>query len=197
MKFRILLLSALVATSVNAEVRHSRESPNVQAPTAPVVTYAPSSGVRFAPVVRVEPVYHAESYSETRYQCTVTSVPVYRNTPIVESRTRDNSALTTLIGAVVGVAVAGSDMRAVGALAGGAIGYSMGSESTRNVVTGYSSEFLGYQDQQNCQPVSVPMQRMAVIGYSVNYDDNGTIKNIRMTTHPGSHIRLVTTTRIE
>jgi uncharacterized protein YcfJ len=197
MKFKILLLSALIASGASAEIRRSQESPTIIQPQTSVVTYAPSSGVRFAPVVRVEPVYHAESYSEIIYSCSISSVPVYRNTPIVENRTRDNSALTTLIGAVVGVAVAGSDMRAMGALAGGAIGYSMGSESTRNVVTGYNTEIVGYQDQQLCQQVNVPMQRMAVIGYSVNYDDNGVIKNIRMSTHPGSHIRLVTTTRIE
>jgi uncharacterized protein YcfJ len=201
MKMKTLAVAmALVASGVHAEVRFSQEVYKEQpVHTQPQVTQVasarPFNGTRMVPVVRVDPIQHMQSYSHTEYVCNVVNVPVYRNTPVV-SQTQGNGTLGMVLGTIVGVALTQGDARVAGAIVGGAIGHAAAS-SPRTTVHGYTPEFVGYRQQQSCQPQNVLYEKPVVIGYNVVYNDAGELKTVTMSNHPGSHVRLTTTTRIE
>lgn len=196
-----LLLGFVASTSFAGVTYTAPQEQKVAVAQTQVTSYRPQQGVHFAPVVDVQPVHHAESYSEVKTYCTPVNVPVYRSTPVVEQyhHSGSNNVLGTVVGAVVGVALTkGTNMpQAVGGIIGAGVGNEITKERTTTRIVGYNREIVGYEQRQNCERVNVPMQRMVVIGYNVTYDDNGVLKNIVMTRHPGQHVRLVTTTSIQ
>jgi uncharacterized protein YcfJ len=198
MKLKALAVAmAVIATGAHAEVRFSQEvykEEPVQ-PQTQVATYRPFNGTRMVPVVRVDPIQHMQSFSHREYVCNTVNVPVYQNTPVV-TQTQGDGTLGMVLGTIVGVALTKGDARIAGGIIGGAVGHAAGS-APRTTVQGYTTEFVGYQQRQSCQPQNVLYEKPVVIGYNVVYNDAGELKTITMSTHPGTHIRLTTTTRIE
>ena len=43
---------------------------------------------------------------------------------------------------------------------------------------------------QKCEVVHGSYERKVVIGYNVTYDDNGTLKTVTMTRHPGAYVKI-------
>lgn len=196
-----LLLGFVASTSFAGVTYTPPQEPKVSIAQTQVSSYRPQQGVHFAPVINAEPIHHVEAYSELKTYCTPINVPVYSNTPVVEQyhHSGSNNALGTVVGAVVGVALAkGTNVpQALGGIVGASVGNELTKERTTTRVVGYNRQVVGYEQRQNCQQVNVPMERNVVIGYNVTYDDNGTLKRIIMSSHPGAHVRLVTTTRIQ
>ena len=190
MKLKLTAIALLLATNSYAEVRYSQDAIPVAPPI--VQSIVPQNNVRYANVVSVEPIQHREAYSETRHLCSTNNVPIYDSVPIYQHREPNPHAplIGMLLGAAVGVSATKGDARIVGGMAGAAIGHSMGSTPSRNVV-GYSTQISGYQQVQNCQTVHVPLERFAVIGYRVTYNDRNELKTVTMSHHPGSMIRIV------
>lgn len=200
MKLKALAIAmAAIATSVHAEVRFSQEvhrAEHVPHPQATqVVRYSPSVATRMAPVVKIDPIYRRKAHSHFENVCTTIEVPVYRNTPVV-SHSQGDGTLGMLIGAIAGVALTKGDARVAGGIIGGAVGHAAGS-APRTHVHGYTQEFVGYRQQQSCKPELIVYERNDIIGYNVVYDDHGQLINITMSSHPGTHVRLTTTTRLE
>jgi uncharacterized protein YcfJ len=202
MKVKLLVLSlALASSGAFAGVRYTQEVQVDPVPHAPVtgpVTIAPLhpvDGVRMVPVVRVDPIQHAETYSQTEYVCSPISVPVYQQVPVV-SHVQSNSNAGLILGTIAGVALTKGTAQIGGAIVGGAIGHAI-DNTPRTVTHGYTTQLVGYRQQQNCQSRSVPYERLATIGYNVTYVDRGETKTITMGYHPGTHVRLRTTTRLD
>lgn len=195
MKLKALAIAmAAIATSVHAEVRFSQDVKTVQAAPTQVVAARQSTSVRFAPVIRVDPVQHVQSFSQVEHICSPVSVPMYRNTPVV-SQSQGDGTLGMVLGAIAGVAMTKGDARVAGGIIGGTIGHAVGS-APRTHVHGYTQEFVGYHQQQNCRNETIVYTKPVVIGYNVVYDDNGEFKSVTLQTHPGTHVR-ITSTRLE
>lgn len=186
---------ALLAGGVQAEVQiaPTQEKPVVS--PAPAVVYSvPTDGVRYAPVVRIEPIRHNQSMPQTVHVCTPVSIPIYRN---VYRPTGDAmQAVSTLVGAAVGASLVKGDNKWAGGLMGAAAGAAIGKPMNPHPYHGVP-EVIGYEQRQHCTVQASSYDYPVIIGYNVTYDDNGVLKTITMTNHPGSHIRLITSTRIQ
>jgi len=190
MKLKALAVAmALVATGASAEVRYSNE---VVVPSQPV--HVAVYHDKLAPVVNVVPVEHAQSFPQTSHVCRQEAVPMYRNVPVTSTSYQKNSGYETLgmlIGAAVGGSVVSKSDRLAGVIIGGAIGHAATSQpSVTTTVHGYTTEFVGYRDIQKCEVVHGSYERKVVIGYNVTYDDNGTLKTVTMTRHPGAYVKI-------
>lgn len=155
-----------------------------------------AQNVRHAPVVSVEPVQHREVVSVPRRVCNTHTVPVYNSTPVYQTYRDPNSPapiVGMLIGAVVGYHGVAS-APGLGALAGGAIGYSVGDHvrSTHPYWTGQTVPTVTYHNQLHCQTQYETLEANRTIGYRVTYEIDGIRNTLIMTSHPGSHVRLVT-----
>ncbi len=205
MKFTALVAALLVATTAHAEVRFSKD-PKRNEPRSldgQSQTYTPSplynvpnQLVRYAPIVNIETMSKLETGVTQRQVCGVTTVPIQKNVPIVEGRYVHpaDAALGAVVGAVIGAGVSNGNVGAT--VIGGAIGAGVATNSNQRVV-GYSTQTVGYQQQNTCQIIEEPYSRNVIIGYLITYEDNGEKKTISSTVHPGTHVRLVTTTRTE
>jgi len=202
MKLKALAVAiALIAGTAQAGVRYTQEvqvDPLPQAPVTGPVTVRPVQpvdGIRMVPVVRVDPIQHAETFTQTEYVCTPVSVPVYQQVPVT-SQVQNNGHAGLILGTIAGVALTKGTAQVGGAIVGGAIGHAIDSQP-RTVTHGYATQFVGYREQQTCQARSMPYERLATIGYNVTFVDRGETKTITMAYHPGSHVRLRTTTRLD
>jgi uncharacterized protein YcfJ len=202
MKLKALVVAmAFITGAAQAGVRYTQEiqvDPVPHAPIAGPVTITPVhpiDGIRMVPVVRVDPVQHAETYSQTEYVCSPISVPVYQQVPVT-SQVQNNGHVGLILGTIAGVALTKGTAQVGGAIVGGAIGHSI-DNMPRTVTHGYTTQLVGYRQQQNCQSRSVPYERLATIGYNVTYVDRGETKTITMAYHPGTHVRLRTRTRLD
>jgi uncharacterized protein YcfJ len=200
MKLKALAVAmAVIAGGAQAEVRFSQEVHRADSIPQPqvthVVSYRPTTGTIFVPVVSVEPIHHMQSFSHVEHICTTVSVPMYRNTPVV-SQSQGDGTLGMILGAIAGVALTKGDARVAGGIIGGAVGHAAGS-APRTHVHGYTQEFVGYRQQQSCQPQTVVYQKPVVIGYNVVYNDGDKLVTVTRSSHPGTHMRLTTTTRLE
>jgi uncharacterized protein YcfJ len=202
MKLKALAVAmAFITGAAQAGVRYTQEvqvDPIPHAPITAPVTVAPvvpQDGIRMIPVVRVDPIQHAESFSQTEYVCSPINVPVYQHVPVT-SQVQNNSHAGLILGTIAGVALTKGTAQIGGAIVGGAIGHAIDS-APRTVTHGYTTQFVGYRQQQNCQAKSVPYERLVTIGYNVTYVDRGETKTITMGYHPGTHVRLRVTTRLE
>ena len=191
MKLKLTAIALLLATNSYAEVRYSQDAIPV---TPPIIKNIVSHGnnVRYANVVSVEPIRHREAYSETRHLCSTNNVPIYDSVPIYQNREPSSHAplIGMILGAAIGASVLKGDARILGGVAGATVGHSMGSTPSKNIV-GYSTQISGYQQVQNCQTVHVPLERYAVIGYKVVYEDRNELMSVTMSRHPGSTIRII------
>lgn len=201
MKLTALVAALLVATTTaHAEVRFSKDQR--QTLDGPSQSYKPSplydvpdKLVRYAPIVNIETMSKLETGVTQRQICGVTTVPIQRNVPIVEPTHSPGGAVVgAVIGAVVGSAVSNGNPGVT--IAGGAIGAGVGVNSSQRVV-GHTTQTIGYQQQNTCQIIEEPYSRNIIVGYLITYDDNGQRKTISSTVHPGTHVRLVTSTRTE
>ncbi len=205
MKFTALVAALLVATTAHAEVRFSKDPKRNESRSldGQSQTYTPSplynvpnQLVRYAPIVNIETMSKLETGVTQRQVCGVTTVPIQKNVPIVEGRYVHpaDAALGAVVGAVIGAGVSNGNVGAT--VIGGAIGAGVATNSNQRVV-GYSTQTVGYQQQNTCQIIEEPYSRNVIIGYLITYEDNGEKKTISSTVHPGTHVRLVTTTRTE
>lgn len=157
---------------------------------------ANAQSVTTVPVTSVEPVQHREVISVPRQVCGVRTVPVYNTAPVYHTY-RDPNSPAPIIGMIVG-AVAGyhgmTSAPGLGAMLGGAVGYSVGDHvrSTHPYWTGQTVTGVTYHNQHFCQTQYETMEASRTIGYRVTYQLDGIQKTVIMTSHPGSHIRLVT-----
>lgn len=205
MKFKILATAIMfAATAVHAEVRFSKDpkpsesriqntrgTSYLETPMYDV----PNKIVRSAPIVNVETMSKLETGVTQRQICGVSSVPIHRNVAITEPiHNSGTAAFGAIIGAVIGHSISNGNSGAT--LIGGAIGAGAGSQSGHRVV-GHTTQIVGYQQQNTCQIIEEPYSRNIIVGYLVTYDDNGERKTISTTMHPGTHVRLVTTTKTE
>ena len=205
MKLTALVAAILVAsTAAHAEVRFSKDprrteprmfdSQSQDYKPSPLYN-VPDKLVRHAPVVHVDVVTKTETGLTQRQVCGVTTVPIQRNVPIVEPTYSQGGALLgAVIGAAIGHGVSNGNSGAT--IVGGAVGAGVGSNSGQRVV-GHATQTIGYQQQNTCQIIDEPYSRNVIVGYLVTYEDNGERKTISTTVHPGTHVRLVTTTRTE
>lgn len=184
---------ALLAGSVQAEVQVAQEPRNVAQPAPTVVYTAPTDGVRYAPVVRVEPIRHNQSFPQTIHVCTPISIPIYRN--VYRPSGDAMQAVSTLIGAAVGASMVRGDNKWAGGLVGAAAGAAIGQQRNPHPYHGVP-EIIGYEQRQSCTVQNSSYDYPVIIGYNVTYDDGGVLKTTTTTNHPGSHIRLITSTRI-
>lgn len=205
MKLKALVAAILVAsTAAHAEVRFSKDPrKSEQGPlTGSSQTYTPSplynvpnQLIRYAPIVNIETMSKQETGVTQRQVCGVTTVPIQRNVPIVEPTYNQSGALLgAVIGAAIGHGVSNGNSGAT--IVGGAVGAGVGGNSGHRVV-GHTTQTIGYQQQNTCQILEEPYSRNVIVGYLVTYEDNGERKTISTTVHPGTHVRLVTTTRTE
>lgn len=202
MKLKALAVAiAMMATGVNAEVRlHKETDPSFSQNGS----YTPQQGiqhnnslVRSFPVVKVDPIVEKQYYNVVQHVCSTNHVPMYRDVPITQSVEPSPSAplVGLLIGAAIGNSMAKGNNRTPATLAGAAIGYNIGS-SPSNRVVGYTTEHVGYHQQNHCQPISQTHSRDIIIAYNVTYDENGTFRTITSRSHPGQYVTVVTSTRI-
>ena len=204
MKLTALVAALLVATTAHAEVRFSKDPRQNEPRTLDGQSHSykpsplynvPNQLIRYAPIVNIETMSKMETGVTQRQVCGVTTVPIQRNVPIVEStHSSTGAAVGAVVGAVIGAAVSNGNSGAT--IVGGAVGAGIGSNSGQRVV-GYSTQTVGYQQQNTCQILEEPYSRNIIVGYLVTYEDNGEKKTISTTVHPGTHVRLVTTTRTE
>jgi len=205
MKLTALVAALLVATTAHAEVRFSKDPKQNEPRTLDGQSHSykpsplynvPNQLVRYAPIVNIETMSKLETGVTQRQICGVTTVPIQKNVPIVEGRYVHpaDAALGAFVGAIVGAGVSNGNVGAT--VIGGAIGAGVATNSNQRVV-GYSTQTVGYQQQNTCQILEEPYSRNVIVGYLVTYEDNGEKKTISTTVHPGTHVRLVTTTRTE
>jgi uncharacterized protein YcfJ len=205
MKLTALVAALLVATTAHAEVRFSKDPRQNEPRTLDGQSHSykpsplynvPNQLVRYAPIVNIETMSKLETGVTQRQVCGVTTVPIQKNVPIVEGRYVHpaDAALGAVVGAIVGAGVSNGNVGAT--VIGGAIGAGVATNSNQRVV-GYSTQTVGYQQQNTCQILEEPYSRNVIVGYLVTYEDNGEKKTISTTVHPGTHVRLVTTTRTE
>jgi uncharacterized protein YcfJ len=184
---------ALLAGGVQAEVQIAPVQETKPVTPAPVYSI-PTDGVRYAPVVRIEPIRHNQSMPQTVHVCTPINVPIYRN--VYRPNGDAMQAVSTLIGAAVGASMVKGDNKWAGGLVGAAAGAAIGKPMHPHPYHGVP-EVIGYEQRQQCTMQVSSYDYPVIIGYNVTYDDNGVLKTIVMTNHPGPHIRLITTTRIQ
>lgn len=152
--------------------------------------------IRYVPVVNVEIVTRKEIVFIQRQVCTTNNVLIQQNISTVESAAANpiNVILATLIGAAIGSGISNGSAGATAL--GGAIGAGMIVNSNQNIAS-HTTQTIGYQQQNICQIIEEPYVRNVIIGYLVTYEDNGQRKTIPSLTSPGTHVRLVTSTRTE
>lgn len=205
MKLKALVAVILVAsTAAQAEVRFSKDPRQNEPRTLDGQSHSykpsplynvPNQLIRYAPIVNIETMSKLETGVTQRQVCGVTTVPIQRNVPIVEpTNSPSGAAVGAVVGAVIGAAVSNGNSGAT--IVGGAIGAGIGSNSGQRIV-GHTTQTIGYQQQNTCQILEEPYSRNVIVGYLVTYEDNGERKTISTTVHPGTHVRLVTTTRTE
>jgi len=204
MKLNALVAALLVAsTAAHAEVRFSKDPKNDGILSGTSSTYVPSplydvpdKLIRYAPIVNIETVSKRETGVTQRQVCGITTVPVQQNVAIVEPVPVNptNVIFGAIVGAAIGSGVSNGNSGATAL--GGVIGAGAASNSGQRVV-GYTTQTIGYRQQNTCQIIEEPYDRNIIVGYLVTYEDNGQRKTISSSVHPGTHVRLVTTTRTE
>lgn len=155
-----------------------------------------AQNVRLAPVISVEPVQHREVISVPRRVCNTQTVPVYNSAPVYQTY-RDPNSPAPIVGMIIGAVVGYHGVASapgLGALAGGAVGYSVGDHvrSTHPYWTGQTVTNVTYHNRLYCQTHYETLEANRTIGYRVTYEIDGTQNTLVMTSHPGSHVRLVT-----
>lgn len=190
MKLKALVIAmTLVATGAAAEVRYSNDVV-VRSQPVQVAVYHD----RISPVVSVIPIEHAQSFPQTSRVCRQEAVPMYHNVPVTSTSYQKNSGVGVigmLIGAAVGGSIVSQSDKLAGAIIGGVIGHAATSQpSVTTTIHGYTTEFVGYRDIQKCEIIHGSYERKVVIGYNVTYDDNGILKTVTMTRHPGAYVRI-------
>jgi uncharacterized protein YcfJ len=205
MKLTALVAALLIATTAHAEVRFSKDprqnesrilNDHSHSYYKPSPLYdVPNQLIRYAPIIHIETMSKMETGVTQRQVCGVTTVPIQRNVQIIEPTHNQNGAL---LGAVIGAAIGNriSNGNSGATIVGGVVGAGVGSNSGHRVV-GHTTQTIGYQQQNTCQILEEPYSRNVIVGYLVTYEDNGERKTISTTVHPGTYVRLVTTTRTE
>ena len=129
---------------------------------APSLAYAGGPN-NYAVITAVHPIYENRYVTQYETQCYNVEVPVY-------GQTRSGSSGDVLAGAIIGGAIGnqfgnGSGKDAMTAL-GIILGASEGSNSTREVVTGYRLE-------RQCDKVSRQVNEPVLSYYKIRYEYNG------------------------
>lgn len=195
MKLKLMVVAiSMIATAAHAEVRYSN-TPEVQE-VRRIQTAHVYQGEKIAPIVNIVPIEHLQSFPQTNHVCRQESVPMYRDVPVTTVSETTNSRseyIGTVVGAVIGAAATGgtSTTRLAGAVLGGSIGYAIGNTPSRTTtIHGYTTEMIGYRDIQRCEVIHGAYERKVVIGYRVTYDDEGVLKTITTSKHPGAFLRI-------
>ena len=115
MKLTALVAALLVATTAHAEVRFSKDPRQNEPRTLDGQSHSykpsplynvPNQLIRYAPIVNIETMSKMETGVTQRQVCGVTTVPIQRNVPIVEStHSSTGAAVGAVVGAVIGAAV--------------------------------------------------------------------------------------------
>ena len=155
--------------------------------------------VSYARVLSVIPVQENFTSYEVVPVCGTMSVPVTRQVPVYTEQTtsRGDPVLGALLGAAIGSQMFRGDTgsRVAGGFLGAAIGSSLAEGSTRRIVE-YRTE-VHYEQQRTCQERSELVTRSIQSGYQVTYEFRGVRRMIRMNSHPGEFVKIVTTQRVE
>lgn len=160
---------------------------------------ATAQEVTYAPVISVSPIERQfTSYELTEPICTITQVPVERRIPVYREVIRDSSA--PLLGMIVGAAIGhhlarGGDNRAIGTVLGAGVGYTMVDNQRYSQIVEYRTE-IHYENRQSCSRRSELVTRNIVDGYRVVYEFQGIQRVITMKSHPGAHVKIVTSHQI-
>lgn len=163
------------------------------------VTALAQQSVVYAPVLSVEPVHKMySSYELSDPICRTVTVPVERRVPVHrEVVTQGNPVLGMIVGAVIGNQIfhGGDGARTAGTLLGSAVGHSL-ADDRRHIVTEYHTE-IHYVEQRSCERESQFVTRPVLDGYNVTYEYQGVIRQIFMKRHPGAHVKITTSYRVE
>ena len=155
--------------------------------------------VVYAPVISVTPIERMfSSYELSEPICTIVTVPVERRVPVYrEVIEQGNPALGMIVGALVGNQLFqhGDGSRTIGTIVGGAVGSSFTGDRRYTVVE-HRSE-IHYVEQQKCERQSQFVTRPVIEGYTVVYEFQGRHRTITTKRHPGAHIKITTSYRIE
>jgi uncharacterized protein YcfJ len=160
---------------------------------------ATAQEVSYAPVISVTPIERQfTSYELTEPICTTVQVPVERRIPVYREVVRDSSA--PLLGMIVGAAIGhhlarGGDNRAIGTVLGAGVGYTMVDNQRYSQIVEYRTE-IHYENRQSCNRRSELVTRNIVDGYRVVYEFQGLQRVITMKSHPGAHVRIVTSHQV-
>lgn len=155
--------------------------------------------VFYAPVISVAPIERTvTSYELSEPICTIVSVPVERRVPIYREVTEQgNPALGIILGAVIGNQLfqGGDGSRTAGGFLGAAVGNSLAGDR-RHTIVEYQIE-THYVDRQKCERHRQAVTRQVTDGYTVVYEFQGRHRTITTKRHPGAHIKITTSYRIE
>lgn len=155
--------------------------------------------VRFARVVSVVPIEKMfSSYELVGPICTTRMVPVERQVPVYRDVYDSGSPVAgMIIGAVIGNRLfdSSSSSRTAGTIVGAVVGSSIASDTRRTIVE-YRTE-IHYVENRTCERRSELVTRPVIDGYSVTYEMDGILRNVKMKSRPGDFIRITTTTTID
>lgn len=190
--------AAPVATALDANARNDVATAAMPAADAPRMEYADVIGVtpvrtsspRYATVIDVDPVRETSTTTTPREVC---------NDVVVQDRLpeRDGNVGGTvagaLIGGLVGSRVGHGDGRKLATVAGAVGGGFIGNRVDRNHVGGRVVERVDRQ----CHTVSETSRSSRTVAYTVTFrNPDGTVGSQRMTSRPGSRIRVGTDNRV-
>ncbi len=154
--------------------------------------------VDYAKVTRVEPIIRTLNHRIPRETCWEESVP-YQEPYQRKSRSRPDSAVPTVIGGLIGVAIGerfggNKSNRKMTALAGGLLGAAIGHDisRTRHDVNPYDERIhrTTYRNEQRCEVTYHMEQEEQVDGYNVTYRYRGKTYHTRMDYDPGKKIQV-------
>jgi uncharacterized protein YcfJ len=137
------------------------------------------------PVISSYPVYQTVVREVPREQCHIEQV--------VRSHSGRGSATPAIVGTIIGGALGNAvgskkKNKQVGAVVGGILGYSIGRDVGRRSAEKHTSH--GYEDQEVCSTVYERVEEERLNGYDVSYAYAGQTYKTRMSSDPGSTIRV-------
>lgn len=161
-----------------------------------------------AKVVSVTPIETMRPSIElTAPVCSITYVQVARTVavPVFREQPAPSPLLGMIVGAAIGSQVFKGDGRAAGTLLGAAVAYgalggnaqphNYGHQTYQNAVQ-YQTQYV-MEPRESCQTFHETVYKPVISGYRVTYILNGQTNTIMMNRHPGEHVRIVTSYRVE